>query len=216
MVDSLFIFFIIFIIKSIMKKIREVLVPNQKIFTTKGEETSWSFLHDVEYKKYGKTVRRIIKVKCECGRIKDVQYNNIRGGHSKCCGFDPCRIPYNKHRRNPETTYNVIYYTYKKGALKRHLPFELSIDQFKTFLDKNCFYCDEVPSSVYEIRNSQTGRIRAGLPLTYNGIDRMDNNIGYTMDNSVTCCITCNRMKMALGYQDFLNHVEKIYKKMYK
>lgn len=31
--------------------------------------------------------------------------------------------------------------------------------------------------------------------LTYNGIDRLDNSKGYTIDNSVACCSKCNIAK---------------------
>jgi hypothetical protein len=187
------------------------LTPNQKLVTTKGIETKWTYLYDVELKRYGNTVRRIIKVQCECGKTKDVQLNNVTGGHSVCCGYNPCKIPFNKNKRNPETTYNSIYYAYKKGAIDRGHVFDLTKDEFKSFLDKRCYYCNDDPSSLYQIKNSKTGEVRAGIPLIYNGIDRIDNLLGYTMDNSITCCETCNRMKRAHEYNFFLNHVKKIY-----
>ena len=46
----------------------------------------------------------------------------------------------------------------------------------------------------------------------YNGIDRKDNNIGYIIENCVSCCGICNRMKMDMSYDDFLNHIRLIYK----
>ncbi len=187
------------------------LIPNQKLFTTKGVETKWVYLRDIEIKKYGKTYRRIIEVQCECGRIKEVQLNNVTGGHSVCCGYNPCKIPFNKNNRSVETTYNLLYYSYKKGAEKRGLPFELDMEQFKSFIDKNCFYCNSEPSNVYQIKNSKTGEIRAGIPIVYNGIDRLDNNKGYIMDNCITSCSTCNNMKHAHNYEFFINHVKKIY-----
>lgn len=44
------------------------------------------------------------------------------------------------------------------------------------------------------------------------GIDRVDNSIGYTRENSAPACTLCNFMKKALTAQDFLNHITKIYK----
>lgn len=188
------------------------LTKNQKLFTSKGIETKWSFIRDVEYKKYGKTTRRIIEVKCECGKIKHVQYNNVKGGHSICCGFSPCKIPSNSGKRSIETTYNCLLYAYKKGATDRGFLFDLDKDTFKQLISKNCFYCDKEPSSIYQIKNSKTGEIRAGFPLIYNGIDRVDNTKGYTLDNSVTCCETCNRMKTNHNYTFFVEQIIKIYK----
>jgi len=187
------------------------LKPNQKLFTKKGEETKWIYVNDVEMKRYGNTVRRIIKVRCECGVEKDVQLNNVTGGHSLCCGIGDCKIPYNKNKRNIETTYNALLYAYKQGAKNRGFVFDLSKDEFKSFLDKKCFYCNSEPSNVYQIKNSKTGEIRAGEPIIYNGIDRLNNDEGYTLSNSITCCETCNKMKTAHDINFFLNHIKKIF-----
>jgi len=188
------------------------LTLNQKLFTNKGIETKWTYIRDVEYKKYGKTIRRIIEVKCECGRKKHVQYNNIRGGHSVCCGFHPCKSPHNMGKRSIETSYNSLFYSYKKGAIDRGLLFDLDKTSFKNLINKNCFYCNKIPSSVYQIKNSKTGQIRAGIPLIYNGIDRVDNEKGYTLTNCVPCCETCNRMKTNHDYDFFVKQIIKIYK----
>ena len=190
---------------------RMELTPNQKLFTSKGIKTSWTYIGEVEIRKYGKTYRRIIEVMCECGRTKEVQLNNVMSGRSVCCGFNPCKIPHNKNNRNPETTYNSLYYAYTKGALKRGLTFELTKDQFKSFLHLNCDYCGSEPSNVYEIKNSKTGEIRAGVRLVYNGIDRIDNNVGYVYNNCISCCGTCNGMKHAHGSEFFLHHIKKIF-----
>jgi hypothetical protein len=187
------------------------LKKDEKLFTSKGIETKWVFIKDIEYKKYGKTVRRIIEVICECGRKKHVQYNNVRAGHSVCCGFSPCRIPSNTGKRSIETSYNCLFYSYKKGAIDRGFLFDLDKDYFKKLLSNNCFYCDKKPSSLYQIKNSKTGEIRAGIPLVYNGIDRFDNKKGYTLNNCVTCCEICNRMKMASTADNFKKQIKKIY-----
>lgn len=186
------------------------LTPNQKLFTKKGIETKWTYLHDVEYKRYGKTIRRIVKVQCDCGNVKEIQLNNINGGHSVSCGVGNCKVPPNKNKRSVDTTYNLIFGGYKRGAVARELEFKLDIEQFKSFLHKNCYYCDSEPSNLYAVKNKD-GEVRAGLPVTYNGIDRLNNNIGYVYDNCITCCDTCNKMKHAYGYDFFLSHIKKIY-----
>ena len=55
-------------------------------------------------------------------------------------------------------------------------------------------------------RSPQTGT------YIYNGIDRIDSNIGYEPDNCVTCCVICNRMKNKYSKNAFLLHVSKITK----
>lgn len=46
--------------------------------------------------------------------------------------------------------------------------------------------------------------------FTYNGIDRIDNSLRHTIGNIVPCCWDCNRIKMALGLEEFLMHIVKI------
>lgn len=43
------------------------------------------------------------------------------------------------------------------------------------------------------------------------GIDRVDNSVGYTKENSVPCCKLCNFMKKAMSRNDFLSRIKKIY-----
>jgi len=38
---------------------------------------------------------------------------------------------------------------------------------------------------------------------TYTGIDRVDNKKGYVVDNVVSCCTICNRVKNNMSYIDF-------------
>jgi 5-methylcytosine-specific restriction endonuclease McrA len=43
-----------------------------------------------------------------------------------------------------------------------------------------------------------------------NGIDRVDNVLPYTPENTVSACWTCNRMKGQMGREEFLEHCKKI------
>lgn len=43
-----------------------------------------------------------------------------------------------------------------------------------------------------------------------NGIDRVDNSIGYLEGNVVSCCKTCNYMKRDLSVVEFLEHVRNV------
>ncbi|GAG94020.1 unnamed protein product, partial [marine sediment metagenome] len=42
------------------------------------------------------------------------------------------------------------------------------------------------------------------------GIDRKNNNIGYTIKNSVPCCWPCNKFKRAIDSKYFLYMCKKI------
>ena len=97
---------------------------------------------------------------------------------------------YNKERKaNILTHYNE----YLRGAIKKNLQFNLDADQFETLVNSRCHYCDE-----YD-----------GTKVI--GIDRVDSERGYFIENVVPCCSTCNFMKSDLEKDDFLNHICKIY-----
>ena len=42
------------------------------------------------------------------------------------------------------------------------------------------------------------------------GIDRKDSTIGYTTENSYSCCATCNMMKVDTLFEEFIENVKKI------
>lgn len=69
----------------------------------------------------------------------------------------------------------------------------------------NCHYCGIEPLQISKSQ-SNTGN------YIYNGIDRIDNNLGYIIENCVSCCGRCNKIKDKMTSKEFLNHIEKIYK----
>lgn len=111
------------------------------------------------------------------------------------------------HKDRAEPARNSLYHNYRRNAAARGLPFELTRPQFDILTSGECFYCGGVPSQV--VRN---GRMTSGdrSKYTYNGIDRMDNSVGYIIGNCVSCCNTCNKMKRANDVDLFINHAIKI------
>lgn len=75
-----------------------------------------------------------------------------------------------------------FYRSYKRRAERDGRYFELTEEQFNELTKKNCVYCDRPPSQKW------------GL-YTYNGLDRLDNLRGYSLDNIAPCCWECNRIK---------------------
>ena len=70
------------------------------------------------------------------------------------------------------------YKTLKHAAAKSRLPLEIDIYEYQDLIeDGTCNYC--------------------GGPLspTGHGLDKMDPYKGYTLDNVVPCCYTCNMIK---------------------
>jgi len=87
------------------------------------------------------------------------------------------------------------YKEYQANCEKRKIDFSLSFDQFKSFWQIPCFYCDEKMDGI--------------------GLDRVDNNIGYKIDNIVSCCWECNRLKGNLDQEVFFEQVKRIYQNVH-
>jgi len=97
-----------------------------------------------------------------------------------------------------------LYRAYRdKGARNRALCFELTLEQFKTLITKPCHYCGSEPIGEYKRHDWEL--------LYFNGIDRIDNNKGYTANNVVPCCKHCNRAKRDRTYEDFRDWISQVY-----
>ncbi len=138
---------------------------------------------------------------CECGRESKVPSGQLVNGISKGC--KPCALELS----SGEASFNEVYATYRRNALKANREFLITKEQARELFKRGCAYCGCEPSSYKKPKN----RIKTGF--CYNGIDRLDNNIGYVLGNCVTCCYVCNHMKHVLSEDRFLEHISKIYKK---
>lgn len=147
--------------------------------------------------------RSVYRCECVCGNLCEVDQTSISGGNTKSCG---CRLG----RLNPSYKgehYSCVSYlmnNYKQSAKKRGLEFSLSRDFFSVLISGNCHYCGVPPNRLKYSDNS------VDTPLRYNGIDRVDNGIGYTPDNSISCCKECNFLKKDSSYIDFITRVFSI------
>jgi len=123
--------------------------------------------------------------------------------HSIATSCKRCRACMNKKQRESNAKYrekrkNIPkspkqrYSQYQKGAVSRNHAFELTEEQFMTFWDKPCHYCKQ--------------------PINGIGIDRLDNSIGYLIDNCVPCCTVCNMMKFKQSYKHFIAKCAQIAK----
>jgi len=84
-----------------------------------------------------------------------------------------------------------IFKKYKGDAKGRKLIFTLSNDQFFALISSNCYYCGQTRKK-------------------FNGIDRIDNNLGYIEGNCVSCCHTCNTMKYTINKDEFIRQCHLI------
>lgn len=88
-----------------------------------------------------------------------------------------------KNRSKP----HVLYVKYRGEARKRKREFSLTLEEFTNLASSPCFYSGH--------RHAEQ----------LNGIDRVDNSKGYTMDNVVPCCKLCNRAKRDMNVDEFVD-----------
>lgn len=131
--------------------------------------------------------------RCECGTERKLHGNSLKTGRTKSCG---CSFV-----KKESTRWNSLYATTKTNARNKGVPFELSMDQFIELSRMNCHYCGVEPT----IRKH--GKL---ADIVANGIDRVDNDRGYTTDNVVPSCFQCNASKRNLHTADFVTWLKRI------
>lgn len=150
------------------------------------------------------------KCECDCGNTAYINTGSLQSGNTKSCGcISTNRISElgkSKKLPNDMGSINTLFGKYKISAKKRNISFNLSKENFIELIKKDCYYCGDIPSRVFTQHNCSTN-------VTYNGIDRVDNKIGYEVNNCVPCCTICNTMKMQQTEKEFYNKITKIYNK---
>ena len=94
-----------------------------------------------------------------------------------------------------------MYASYKFGAKKRKLMWGLPQETFEQLSLSDCHYCGASP---------QTRNLSHNVSKALNGIDRINNEIGYTTENSVACCKVCNRANNNMPYDEFVAYLNNI------
>src|SRR3989344_2779180 len=81
-------------------------------------------------------------------------------------------------------------------AKRRNFAATLTFEEYENLIKLPCYLCGE------PVISEHGGH----------GIDRIDNSMGYTMDNCRSCCGICNRMKRDLSIDSFIVKIRKIIK----
>ena len=157
------------------------------------EPTCHTGFHGIDRLDSGGTYSKANTVPCckPCNKIKgslDPGTFISRVKHISCINGGPGIVDYSVFRE----THSASYTQYRNRALVEKSPpleFELTIDDFKRLQLSPCKYCN--------CRGE-------------NGVDRDNNLIGYTKENSVPCCTDCNYAKGTMTGSDFVEHVKKI------
>jgi 5-methylcytosine-specific restriction endonuclease McrA len=150
----------------------------------------------------GKNPTTLLEVVCDCGATaKKPPTDLLRSEGCIACRPHP---PGRASQTNYSSIMNRHYERYRLNAANRGYDFALSREEFSELVAKSCFYCNSSPDERTYKKNS--------APL--GGIDRVNNRMGYTIENSRPCCSTCNRAKGTLKEDDFLRMAKMIYENL--
>ena len=152
----------------------------------------------------GKNWRARWLCKCDCGNEIILPSDNILNAHTRSCGCLK-KLPLGV------ANMNSLISSYKYQAKKRGYVWGLTKEQFKEITQRKCYYCGILPNQSCSVSNPQCNG-----DYIHNGIDRIDNKKGYTIDNVVSCCGICNMAKGKLTQQEFKDWIKRVYEYQHK
>jgi len=152
-------------------------------------------------KKYAQGKAATWLCRCDCGNELFVSGHSLRGGNTKSCG---CLAKEIHKKPKGEASFHAIIISMRNQARRRDLDWCLTDEQVRSLITQECHYCGAPPAQ------GCRSPTRNGA-FVYNGLDRVDNTKGYTIDNVVPCCIGCNRAKSTMTIEEFRALIKNIY-----
>jgi len=165
-------------------------------------------LNLISHNKEKKYRKRYWLCLCDCGKETKAATSQIVSGKTTSCG---CKRAISNVINSTNSRYKLakkdagyrhIYNSYKAGAIKRNKTFNFDYEDFIKLLKGNCYYCNIEPQNIYS---------KNYYNVTYNGVDRKNNDLGYTFENSVSCCKMCNISKNNNTESYFKEWIERVY-----
>jgi hypothetical protein len=141
----------------------------------------------VSLKKYREDNKEVIKLKKNNYYMSRKDYFSQKSREYYFRNKDTIRV----YKKNYARTLMSRFNSYRNSAKKRGLDFQFERDLFNKIMLDKCHYC---------------GKENAF------GVDRIDSDNGYLIDNCLPCCKICNYMKRDTPYKEFISKINEIYK----
>ena len=145
---------------------------------------------------------------CSCGLNCVVSGDKLVSGRQISCGCKQFDGFFIHNKKKSKTAYtirrkNFLTSHYKQGAKLRNLEFALSKEEVDKLSYSNCHYCNDSPKNATFSNDKKYKYI-------YQGIDRVNSKFGYTSNNVLPCCKTCNFAKGDMEYPAFIMWIDRL------
>lgn len=179
----------------------------------------------IEHKVKDKRGKHLWLCKCDCGNEKIVCADNLSSGKSKSCGclkrefLSKSGNQFGLFENREEAILRKQYSHLKRRHIKNNMVGEVL--DYKTFVKlsySKCHYCGTEYSKIIKdaLNESPSKKYLSDTVIKINGIDRLDSNLGYTIENSVPCCANCNYAKHTMDVSEFMSWIKKVYEYNFK
>lgn len=111
-----------------------------------------------------------------------------------------------------ECAFNKLVRDLKGRANKRRWVFNLTNERIRELTSSNCKYCGCEPSQIKNMGVKQN----INGDYIYNGLDRVDSNLGYIEGNVVPCCKVCNYAKRKMSLFEFVNWINRVHNNLHQ
>jgi len=97
----------------------------------------------------------------------------------------------------------------RSDAARNNREFALDLQWIIDHIHKPCHYCGRVDTNSITVKSKVPGKVLI-KDFRYNGVDRVQNEHGYILDNCVPCCFVCNRAKQSMTYEEFMEWIRNL------
>lgn len=163
--------------------------------------------------KSGNSVNATWLCRCDCGAQLIATTNNLTRRGTESCG---CLQKERARKPRGVAGFNDLYASYKAAAAKRNYAFLLSKEDFKKLTESVCYYCGAPPAAVHVAHHDRSKESIQHESYVFNGVDRVENSLGYTPENSVACCKFCNISKRERSIPEFSEWAKRLVENLSK
>lgn len=153
-----------------------------------------------------KSGERGARLVCECGNEYVQSIGCLfrgRGARGCGCGLREPKWPDMPNR----AARNGVLGVYQYAAHRRGFAWDLTDEDFDRLTALDCYYCGSPPGAV---RKSDPRSMYKDGDFIYTGLDRKDNDLGYTLENVVPCCWFCNHAKSSMPFDVFMEWIARL------